>query len=85
MSMCPAAALSPMKEGDRFLSQQVRQILQRTGYAALQSVECRVENGIVRLCGEVPSFYCKQLAQEVLLTLKPVAQVENCLRVQVST
>jgi BON domain len=66
---------------DRALHHQVRRTLRGTGYAALQQIDCRVENGIVELSGEVPSFYVKQIAQVVLLALKQVQRVENRLRV----
>jgi hypothetical protein len=66
---------------DRILHSQVRRTLRGTGYAALQEIDCRVENGIVELSGDVPSFYCKQIAQAVLLALKQVQRVENRLRV----
>jgi osmotically-inducible protein OsmY len=66
---------------DRALHHQVRRSLRGTGYAALQQIDCRVENGIVELSGDVPSFYFKQIAQAVLLALKQVQRVENRLRV----
>src|SRR5580658_2133496 len=55
--------------------------LQGTGYAALQRIDCRVENGVVELLGEVPSFYCKQVAQAVVVALSHIRRVENRLRV----
>jgi osmotically-inducible protein OsmY len=57
-----------MKTTDHDLSLDVKQTLRETRYAALQRVRCRVVDGTVELSGDVPSFYFKQLAQEVLLT-----------------
>jgi osmotically-inducible protein OsmY len=69
------------EEDDRSLLYQVHCVLLGTGYAALRCIDCRVENGVVELSGDVPSFYCKQLAQTAVLSLKHVRRVENCLRV----
>ena len=77
-------ALSHAKDRDHSLHQQVKQTLRETGYAGLQRVHCRVEDGIIELSGDVPSFYFKQLAQELLLALKHVQGVENHLCVRCS-
>jgi osmotically-inducible protein OsmY len=76
--------LSRAKERDHSLDQQVNQTLRETGYAGLQRVRCRVQDGIIELSGDVPSFYFKQLAQELLLALKHVQGVENHLSVRCS-
>ncbi len=81
MPTSPNAVLPPAKDCDGSIYHQVGQTLQRTGYAALQRINCRVENGVVELSGDVPSFYFKQIAQEVLLALKHVQRVDNRLRV----
>jgi osmotically-inducible protein OsmY len=69
------------KEADHSLLYQVKRVLLDTGYAALRRIDCRVEDGVVELSGDVPSFYCKQIAQTAVLALKHVRRVENCLRV----
>jgi osmotically-inducible protein OsmY len=63
------------------LLSQVHRVLLGTGYAALRRIDCRVDDGVVELSGTVPSFYCKQIAQTAVLSLKHVRRVENCLRV----
>jgi len=70
-----------VEEYNRSLLRQVRRVLRGTGYLALRQIDCRVENGVVQLSGDVPSFYCKQIAQTAVLALKRVRRVENCLRV----
>jgi osmotically-inducible protein OsmY len=70
-----------VKEQDRSLLHQVRRVLQGTGFEALCRVDCCVENGTVVLSGDVPSFYCKQIAQTAVLELEDVRRVENRLRV----
>jgi osmotically-inducible protein OsmY len=74
-------ASASVKDRDRYLQRQVRQALQATGYAALQKIDCRVENGVVELSGEVPSFYCKQVAQAAVVALSHIRRVDNRLRV----
>jgi osmotically-inducible protein OsmY len=74
-------AVASVKDRDRSLQHQVRQTLRGTGYAALQRIDCRVEDGVVELLGEVPSFYCKQVAQAVVVAMSQIRQVENRLRV----
>jgi osmotically-inducible protein OsmY len=73
------------KQSDRDLSFQVKQSLRETRCAALQRIRYTVVDGIVELSGDVPSFYFKQIAQEVLLTLNHVQGIENRLRVRCST
>ena len=70
-----------VKQDDQSLLYQVQRVLLGTGYAALRGIDCRVENGVVELSGDVPSSYCKQIAQTAVLALKHVRRVENCLRV----
>ncbi len=73
------------KQSDRDLSFQVKQSLRENALAALQRIRYTVVDGIVELSGDVPSFYFKQIAQEVLLTLNHVQGIENRLRVRCST
>jgi len=68
-------------EHDRALRDRIHTILQRTGYTPLQTIDCRVDNGVVELKGHVPSFYFKQIAQAVILPLKHVRGVNNNLQV----
>ena len=45
------------------------------------SVFCECADGVVYLHGQVPSFYCKQLAQEALVGLPGVGQIVNEIEV----
>jgi hypothetical protein len=53
--------------------------LQRSGYAALSMVcvEFHGESGILHLRGSVPSYYLKQVAQELVVDLDGVRFVNN--------
>jgi hypothetical protein len=55
--------------------------LAKTGYPALKAVECSFHDGRMTLRGQVPSYYHKQLAQEVLRNATHVNQVINHLEV----
>jgi hypothetical protein len=75
------ALLPALKDQDRTLQADVFMRLHATGFAALRSIDCRVRNGVVELSGDVPSFYCKQIAQSVVLPLEQVRGIRNHLRV----
>jgi osmotically-inducible protein OsmY len=82
MPSSPLAA--PSSTTDASLSHLVKQTLRETHYAALQRIRCHVLHGIVELSGDVPSFYSKQIAQEVLLNLDCAPRIENRLHVRCS-
>lgn len=42
-----------------------------------QWIHCRYSNGLLNVSGKLPSFYLKQIAQEVLRELEGVDQIEN--------
>jgi osmotically-inducible protein OsmY len=57
--------------------------LQRSGYAALSQLCCEFqgENGVLHLRGAVPSYYLKQVAQELVVHLEGVSLVNNQINV----
>jgi len=55
--------------------------LRRSGYAPLWCVKCEAQDDVVSLSGMVPSFYLKQIAQELAGHTVGVRRVENRLRV----
>jgi osmotically-inducible protein OsmY len=57
--------------------------LQRTSYSALSRVRCEFhqDSGILNLCGSVPSYYLKQVAQELVGDVEGVRLVDNQLTV----
>jgi osmotically-inducible protein OsmY len=63
------------------LLDQVHGALRRTPYMSTGDVRIEEEEGIVRLEGEVRSFFHKQMAQEVIRRLDGVERVVNCLQV----
>lgn len=55
--------------------------LEDSGYRVLSRVRCRFEAGILTLSGRVPSFYMKQVAQTLVMSLHSVQKVDNRLDV----
>jgi osmotically-inducible protein OsmY len=60
---------------------QARDRLQANPYTTGKGVSCGWDQGVLRLCGRLPSYYHKQLAQEVVKGLDGVAEVVNDIEV----
>jgi osmotically-inducible protein OsmY len=55
--------------------------LRQSSYLALRDVCCLASDGVVVLHGRLPSFYLKQIAQEIVCSLDGVRQVVNRIEV----
>ena len=57
--------------------------LHQSSYKVLSRVCCEfhIESGVLLLSGSLPSYYLKQLAQELVLDLEGVRQVNNQISV----
>lgn len=66
---------------DDTLARNVRLLLLGTRYASLRSLQVCVEQGVVRLTGQVGTFYEKQLAQESVRGEPGVQGVVNLVEV----
>jgi hypothetical protein len=55
--------------------------LRRNPYLALKHVTCDCRDGVLVLRGCLPSYYLKQVAQEVVARLEGVEGVENEIKV----
>jgi hypothetical protein len=60
---------------------EIRRRLWSTGRHALRHVECEYSDDTVVLRGRVPTYYCKQLAQSVLLPDALANTVVNLIEV----
>lgn len=77
----PVAARMAVAEDD-ILTEQICQALDRSGYGQLRRVRVAARpNGRVRLDGAVSSFYLKQIAQTVVLSVPGVTRIHNELQV----
>jgi len=57
--------------------------LGRSGYLALRDVICIASDGVITLHGRLPSYYLKQVAQEIAAGVEGVRQVINQIEVLV--
>jgi osmotically-inducible protein OsmY len=64
-------------EHDRLIESAVKDLLQATGYRSVAELQCDVQNGVVQLRGELPSFFLKQVAQETVRQVKGIRGVRN--------
>jgi osmotically-inducible protein OsmY len=55
--------------------------LRRSGYCELHNVSCRFFEGVLTLRGCVPSWYLKQVAQSLVLSIEGVQELNNRLEV----
>ncbi|REK09066.1 MAG: BON domain-containing protein [Planctomycetota bacterium] len=74
----PKHSTPPPPSGPLF---EVQRQLSTSPYAPLRSVRCEDKSGFVVLHGRVPSYYLKQLAQEVVRKTGGVRGVVNHLEV----
>lgn len=72
--------LAPNPENQ--LMARIKRVLRSTGYAALIQIRVLVEQKDVRLEGQVPTYFLKQIAQTQVLSLKEVRFVSNNLIVE---
>ncbi len=58
-------------------------VIREAGYAGLRQVSCKQNMGRIVLCGSVPSFYMKQLAQTLVQRcFRKAIPVDNQLQVE---
>jgi osmotically-inducible protein OsmY len=62
------------------LEKSVLTALKRSPHAELAQIRVSVREGVVTLSGELPTFFLKQVAQEVVKRVRCVSRVRNeCL------
>lgn len=66
------------------LASKVSQQLQGTGHLRLRNVTVEENQGHVTLKGRVPSYYLKQLAQTVAVSVGGVGEIRNELTVELA-
>ena len=76
-----AAPLLEQSLEDLHLAERVEQALRATGQGALRGVEVTAHARHVILCGRLPTYYLKQIAQATALAVPGVHQVRNDLEV----
>jgi hypothetical protein len=69
-------------EAQRPDPQAIERGLHSSRYSALKHVSCNYEGGVLVLRGRLPTYYLKQVAQEVVThEVKEVGRLENRIRV----
>lgn len=76
----PGIVLIP--DSDHQLIARIRRVLNSSGYAALSQIRIVVERRHVYLEGRVPTYFLKQIAQTLVLSLEDVRFVSNNLVVE---
>jgi osmotically-inducible protein OsmY len=66
---------------DLDLAERVERALRAAGCPPLRAIEVTVEERLVTLGGQVPSYYLKQVAQAVVQTVPGAHQIRNGLDV----
>jgi len=74
MAAGAAAPLSPPESG---VAELAESRLRSNSYLALKNVSCEYQQGRLILRGCLPTYYLKQLAQEVVARLDGVDQIVN--------
>jgi hypothetical protein len=59
-----------------------RAALRGSGHIALTGLDCHLVEGAIVLSGSVPTYYLKQLAQSVVLRMRPDLRLKNCVVVR---
>jgi len=58
--------------------------LRQSAYFALRDIRCACEDGVLTLCGRLPSYYLKQMAQALVTNVEGVSSVVNRIEVMTS-
>jgi hypothetical protein len=66
---------------DGQISKAAEKLLRGSPYLGLLSVKADAHRGILVLCGNVTSYFHKQLAQEMVRNVDDVRGVKNCVQV----
>jgi len=72
---------APQSERSDLLHDAVIDALRSSGYRLLGNLECKVCGDLVILTGVLPSFYLKQVAQTIAMSVDQVREVRNVVEV----
>ena len=72
---------SPRRHDPLAIQTAIQEALRLAGYGELRCVEVECDGDAVTLSGRVPTYYLKQLAQNVILNVPGVEHVRNELHV----
>ncbi len=78
----PEPPTSPNQPSAMNLVEQLKKSFEHLGYPQLQAIQCSVEDGILRMTGQLDSFYLKQVAQSVAIKIMGPNFVQNQIEVK---
>ena len=73
---------TPVLRKELDVLERVRVLMREAPYHCLKQVACDFHEGVLTLRGRVPSFYLKQIAQELVANLVGVEVLRNHLDVE---
>ena len=80
-----ASATLPRSNPFAALFQEITEIaqatLRRSAYFELHNISCDFSGGVLTLCGRVPTYYLKQLAQASVADVPGVIEIHNHVEV----
>lgn len=76
-----ASALEATRTSSPDVAGKAIERLRGCSYSPVRHVQCRFHEGVLLLSGQVPTFYMKQVAQELLRNMKHVEKIDNRLNV----
>lgn len=68
-------------DADQRLLENVQNVLSQSAYPQLREIRCQCHEGAITLQGRVPSYYLKQVAQQLIRPLPHLARIYNQLEV----
>ncbi len=75
----PESAASPVPSPDVLV--KARACLTRASSRFIRSLTCELVGETLEITGTVPTYYQKQIAQELIRGALPTARIKNCVRV----
>ena len=74
--------LPSLRVSDENIEREVYARLAVCPYLPIRQLDCECENGIVRLLGQVPTFYLKQVAQTLVRSVTGMQHLSNLVEVE---
>jgi osmotically-inducible protein OsmY len=81
LNLASAEPVTPARTPHPGLRELAEGCLRRNPYLALKNVSCDCRGGVLVLRGCLPSYYLKQVAQQVVAHLEGIKGVENQIQV----
>ena len=72
---------SHKRDADQLLLENVQNVLAQSVYPQLREIRCECDDGAVTLQGRVPTYFLKQVAQQLIRPIPHLARIHNLLEV----